>query len=71
MSDANREAIAEQVRVVLQHGDGENWPDDPPRVDGDGAALGAWSYVTGYANALGLTARELLDHFDIPVRWPE
>lgn len=72
------DTIREHVEVVVKYCG--KWPDDPPTLglmeeggvlrpdyEGYADALAAWSYVSGWANALNKTARELLDELEIEV----
>lgn len=80
-AEEERERIQGHVDIVISYcvdalemEQGE-WPDDPPddvigqRPDEAGYAdiLASWSYVSGYANALDMTARELFDRLDVEV----
>ena len=57
----------DQVRSIL---DVDTWPDDAPSVadDADGEALAAWAFVQGYAEALNMTAEELLEALAVHAR---
>lgn len=63
--DSMRETIEGHVFQVCN--DLDEWPTEWPDFIPDGLpnAIGAWAYVEGYANALDLTATELLDALDI------
>jgi hypothetical protein len=68
-----RETIKGHVDYVIDECGA--WPEDPPSEEACGEnfadVLAAWSYVSGWANALNMTARELFDSLDLNVPWPE
>lgn len=71
MATDDDEGFKSHAEFVLEHYDGV-WPDDPPELDDDegkgegkGEVLAAWSYATGWANALDMTVKNLLDESGI------
>lgn len=77
--ESDRETIQGHVDLVISYCG--CWPDDPPEPDkardvadalgrGDTGypdALAAWSYVSGWANAMDMTILELFDSLGVEV----